>query len=629
MKTFLALTLTLALLAATAHAKCPSDCSGKGRCGADDLCTCYPGYTGRDCSERTCQYGRSWADTPYGRRFGADAQNSEKTGAAHQYAECSDAGICDRKTGECQCNDGFSGDGCRYSACPNDCSGHGTCEFSSELATEGQLFEVSSRTPTHIRSTNDRSYGVWDQHSTRACVCDPYWHGNDCSLRMCPKGDDPLTKSVKNKIGANAEQRNEIQTVTITAANSFFDNKGEYVGLGGTFTLTYTDAYGQEWTTRPIRVKTQLSGDTLSVDSTNNKITDTNSRLALFDKHDVVGFDSPVDGGLLNRNYVVKTSTAGDEIEIVGNVPADIATNTDNKVFLANQNTGEIGVKRALQELPNQVIPSITVDETITDVSNTYRITFSDAANAGDQQLLKCRVDACTTDGCQPRTAGLKGLFQVAGATIGSSNDVNAATGDLTHYPGGTFYLGGLTADAENGEETPDAGTTPNPDSTKTTITASSTLTADTDAFVINWVQSFVGDDYGLSAAHVIESANGNVAAGNKVPVTGTPFAVGDTVYVYHDVANGGSTKSGVYSVIAKDSTSITVDRAIATDDGSAVDIVVKKIQASPCVVEETTKGSTELLECSGRGLCDESVGECACFEGYTGEACSQQTVLI
>jgi len=625
MKTSLALTLTLALLAATAHAKCPSDCSGKGRCGADDLCTCYPGYTGRDCSERTCQYGRSWADTPYGRRFGADAQNSEKTGAAHQYAECSDAGICDRKTGECQCNDGFSGDGCRYSACPNDCSGHGTCEFSSELATEGQLFEVSSRTPTHIRSTNDRSYGVWDQHSTRACVCDPYWHGNDCSLRMCPKGDDPLTKSVKNKIGANAEQRNEIQTVTITAANSFFDNKGEYVGLGGTFTLTYTDAYGQEWTTRPIRVKTQLTGATLTVDATNNKIKDTDSRLALFDKHDVVGFESPVANGLLNRNYVVKTSTTGSEIEVVGGVATAITSDGSNKVFLANQNTGEIGVKRALQELPNQVIPSITVDETITDVSNTYRITFSDAANAGDQQLLKCRVDACTTDGCQPRTAGLKGLFQVTGEVIEGGNTINAkVTGDLKHFTGGTFYLGGHTTPAANKEYTANSQ-----DVDKITVAAASVtnLASGTD-FQINWVQSFVGDDYGLSATHVIKSETGKVAAGNVVPVTdATPFAVGDTVYVYH----GGSAKSGVYSVIAKDSTTITVDRAIATDGAGDpdVDIVVKKIQASPCVVEETTKGSTELLECSGRGLCDESVGECACFEGYTGEACSQQTVLI
>jgi len=442
---------------------------------------------------------------------------------------------------------------------------------------------------------------------------------------MCPKGDDPLTKSVKNKIGANAEQRNEIQTVTITAANSFFDDKGEYVGLGGTFTLTYTDAYGQEWTTRPIRVKTQLSGDTLSVDATNDKIKDTASRLALFDKHDVVGFDSPVDGGLLNRNYVVKTSTAGNEIEIVGDVSDAIAANANNKVFLANQNTGEIGVKRALQELPNQVIPSITVDETITDVSNTYRITFSDAANAGDQQLLKCRVDACTTDGCQPRTAGLKGLFQ-AEATV-YTEGTKTVTMPANNYVTGTVYIGedsgnGITAGAYT------VDSVANDKASLTISTSAGAADVGSADFKVSRLVSFVGDDYGLSATHVIKSANGQVAAGNVVPVTdATPFAVGDTVYVYHPT-NG---KSGVYSVIAKASTTITVDRAIAEDAGSDpdVDIVVKKIQASPCVVEETTKGSTELLECSGRGLCDESVGECACFEGYTGEACSRQTVLI
>merc|ERR1712146_331793 len=79
-------------------------------------------------------------------------------------------------------------------------------------------------------------------------------------------------------------------------------------------------------------------------------------------------------------------------------------------------------------------------DETITDVSNTYRITFSDAANSGDQQLLKCRVDACTTDGCQPRTSGLKGLFQVGGDSITADSETVAA--EMTHFTSGTFYIG-------------------------------------------------------------------------------------------------------------------------------------------------------------------------------------------
>merc|ERR1712072_884993 len=74
---------------------------------------------------------------------------------------------------------------------------------------------------------------------------------------------------------------------------------------------------------------------------------------------------------------------------------------------LLNQDCGEIGVTRALTELPNQVIPSITVDETITTRVNVFRITFSDVANSGDQAMLSCRVDACDTDGCQPRKGAM------------------------------------------------------------------------------------------------------------------------------------------------------------------------------------------------------------------------------
>ena len=38
--------------------------------------------------------------------------------------------------------------------------------------------------------------------------------------------------------------------------------------------------------------------------------------------------------------------------------------------------------------------------------------------------------------------------------------------------------------------------------------------------------------------------------------------------------------------------------------------------------------GTTEASECSGRGLCDDSSGECQCFKGYTGVDCSIQNAL-
>jgi hypothetical protein len=47
------------------------------------------------------------------------------------------------------------------------------------------------------------------------------------------------------------------------------------------------------------------------------------------------------------------------------------------------------------------------------------------------------------------------------------------------------------------------------------------------------------------------------------------------------------------------------------------------------CSVTETTKGTYESFECSNRGACDGKSGLCSCYEGYSGESCQTQTVLV
>lgn len=139
-----------ALIPHSVIAVCDNLCSGRGTCQADDVCKCYDNwgvglthtrcldlsktqiylhiqilcfddlYSG-DCSDRICPYELAWVDKP------------NYKGTFHGYAECAGRGVCNRETGECQCFDGYEGKACSRTSCPNDCSGHGTCEFIDDL----------------------------------------------------------------------------------------------------------------------------------------------------------------------------------------------------------------------------------------------------------------------------------------------------------------------------------------------------------------------------------------------------------------------------------------------------------------------------------------------------------------
>ena len=63
-----------------------TSCSGSGTCSGSSTyqCTCYEGYTGSDCSLRTCPFGTAWFD------------EATATNTAHANLECSNRGICDR-----------------------------------------------------------------------------------------------------------------------------------------------------------------------------------------------------------------------------------------------------------------------------------------------------------------------------------------------------------------------------------------------------------------------------------------------------------------------------------------------------------------------------------------------------
>jgi hypothetical protein len=183
-----------------------------------------PAWIGPDCSLRTCPFAKAWVDIPF------------FNNTAHRNAECSNAGSCDRKTGNCVCYPGYEGRACDRSTCPppphppsheparllppllqlslvfkcchisssvtatgnspplvcaavcpNSCSGHGTCQSQSTFVRD-QKDAATAAGATTLVTVYD---AAWDAKKIYGCKCELGYRGPDCSLKECPSGADP------------------------------------------------------------------------------------------------------------------------------------------------------------------------------------------------------------------------------------------------------------------------------------------------------------------------------------------------------------------------------------------------------------------------------------------------------
>merc|ERR1719409_2668984 len=209
--------------------------------------------------------------------------------------ECSNKGICDRKAGVCECFDGYEGTACVRASCPNDCSGHGTCETIKELAEmktyDTNAGDVPTTTPVGAEESTEQctdpdggsvcsgitlngleatctgavdasgnvcvysnkighhsfdlaieesySYDLWDQDKTMGCKCDPVYYGADCSLKKCKYGVDPL---FYDEVDGRIHQTSVIHIGT----------KDRQGAVGGTFNIVFYDVFGEKYTTKAI-----------------------------------------------------------------------------------------------------------------------------------------------------------------------------------------------------------------------------------------------------------------------------------------------------------------------------------------------------------------------------------------
>lgn len=234
------LLISVATLVASVSANCDNACSGHGKCTMDDVCECYDnwgvGLTGQsgDCSDRICPFEIAWVDSP------------DANGNFHRYAECAGRGLCNRGTGMCECFDGYEGEACHRTTCPNQCSGHGTCEYIEDIGVgrtwkdadiSGDDFQVDPKRFNY----DPESKAVWDRSKTRGCVCDAQYSDVDCSKRMCPYGTDRL--KYKENLDYAAHWSYQVITFKGTDLDTY---------AGKTFALTFVSRLNETFTTQPI-----------------------------------------------------------------------------------------------------------------------------------------------------------------------------------------------------------------------------------------------------------------------------------------------------------------------------------------------------------------------------------------
>merc|ERR1712159_462554 len=357
---------------------------------------------------------------------GSGTEAAEDEG--HYYMECSNRGLCDRKTGECECFDGYTGIGCTRQSCPEGCSGHGQCDTveslrvsqptklsitvqthkdSKDVYTSGphtlqandfvkignhKSMKISSIEDAKITLENEfphtlpfgteiwqeHHYDLWDSNKNRACKCDPMWTGNDCSLRKCPFGDDPLTVT-------SMDPTSEGDSADSTDASEYYQ-KAEKQSLWvestsgrltGTFTLTFTDEYGDKWETLPIPNKVRMSqyGSSGASDGiiTFDDAGVLPDEIGIND-YIMVGQDVCRISKLTWKNTQTKTHYSKAHCAVAKAIVGSLTSVPVYRITVAKE------IRDALKALPNHRIPDVTV-ETITS-QGRFAFTADDTGNS-------------------------------------------------------------------------------------------------------------------------------------------------------------------------------------------------------------------------------------------------------
>lgn len=624
-------------LLAYAAAECPNACSGHGTCSLHDQCTCCRNWQGNDCSQRTCPFGYAHVDSPKGDLdsstgtlsgpqypvimgstvypFGTTEQYPDAADQeGHFYMECSNKGLCNRDEGLCECFPGYEGSACQRASCPNDCSGHGTCETIKELAEDredGDLskgaYAMNGYASDHagigdLSGIGDITYELWDKTLTMGCKCDPGFMGPDCSMKLCRYGVDPLF--IPSNYLYSADGVIEYDWDAPHFEKAFVEIIGG-PGMKGQFDLTIYDVYGEKYVLDALNYASYESGNYTSCADImghfpNDKLKDT-----------VTGtfhHQMAHKGGLVSSAYVGGATKPFCQAQMINQTKYD-ADGTNGPAHIQDIAYGDLtGIRYEFDY--NRGNPGYIKDLYIDNLTPepTYAQDYDDQGNVYAYYGIIKQGEVAEYSDVNKNFDKTTNRFMYS-----DDNMFQSGTHDVLSDYGVT--LPGYIIEAQNGSTTlllsRDVHFYLEPISCLAEGSCKQYKTAKILIFGEEYQVNRTAEEWlEVEMAHTSDYIVGPESEDYLV-----------NSHVFRPVTNITLTKPLIFDQEMIDFTNITYSWS-STVSTPLLNAYPEKVP----IKAKLTQVYQYVAECSGRGTCDRETGLCSCFTGYSHDNCDTQT---
>ena len=488
-----------------------------------------------------------------------------------------------------------------HAACPNSCSGHGTCG-ADDTCTCYQDWVMGDqdggdcsdrRCPYQVawsagpdKTGNIHTYaecagvGICDRGSGD-CECFEGYTGRGCGLQTCP-----------NDCSGHGEC---VYAEDVTFGTVYGDYNDAGVGVGAAKVPQKPN-----WDSGKVRMCVCDPGYT-DIDCSRrmcpkgNDVMDERQNLVTALKYQtqtvtLIGAgalgdgkksgcgaasdDAATDacfGDLVGKSFALTFTSKLNQSYTTKPIIVSIVDDANSGTVAAAEMATATAVQSALHELPNYVVDDCSVTCTyayLPGISKLYpsvtcSVEFTGGSVAGPQYLLEVEADKCDS-GCTPQLS--------------------------------------------------------NPVQLKSAVTPSTAAAA----YIKSGVETFINQDGGhtdTDATITVWDVGGMFTAGDYILVGTEIMIVGDQQNIIVTVIRGQEFTTAAAHAKGSPVYLLATDSAGALLTGAHPDFLSN--------VKETVQADYNSFECGRRGKCDYSSGECECFEGYMGDRCQTQTALI